>query len=177
MGCTSKRVRFLCLGATETGTKEKSITQIASLIIGMPPIIMLFQLPTSIDAAETSRPADAAEASFFAQGKVIGLVLTFFPSLFNTPPRRGGLQKYPQKRIFLEPRFAPSTSSAQMIGICLSAAMRSAGASLWRLTMPPFLPRMGDSFFRKERSKEHTESTGAILYAGRDWRPTRLRRR
>jgi len=65
------------------------------------------------------------------------------------------------------PRFAPSTSSAQIIGICLYAAMRSAGASLWRLTKPPFLPRMGDSFFREERSKEHTKSTEADFVRGR----------
>lgn len=66
------------------------------------------------------------------------------------------------------PRFAPSTSSAQIIGICLYAAMRSAGASLWRLTKPPpFLPRMGDSFFREERSKGRTKSTGADFVRGR----------
>ena len=47
------------------------------------------------------------------------------------------------------------------------AAMRSAGASLWRLTKPPFLPRMGDSFFREERSKGRTKSTGADFVRGR----------
>lgn len=45
--------------------------------------------------------------------------------------------------------------------------MRSAGASLWRLTKPPFLPRMGDSFFREERSKGRTKSTGADFVRGR----------
>ena len=49
----------------------------------------------------------------------------------------------------------------------LSAAMRSAGAPLWRLTKPPFLPRRGDSFFREERSKGRTKSTGADFVRGR----------
>lgn len=112
------------------------------------------------------RPADAAEACIFLREWFLVLVLSFFPSHFNIPPRRGGLQKSSLLRRFLEPRFAPSTSSAQIIGICLYAAMRSAGASLWRLTIPPFLPRMGDSFFREERSKEQTKSTGADSVCG-----------
>lgn len=112
------------------------------------------------------RPADAAEACNFLREWFLVLVLSFFPSHFNTPPRRGGFQKSSLLRRFLEPRFAPSTSLAQIIGICLYAAMRSAGASLWRLTIPPFLPRMGDSFFREERSKEQTKSTGADSVCG-----------
>lgn len=32
---------------------------------------------------------------------------------------------------------------------------------------PPFLPRMGDSFFREERSKGRTKSTGADFVRGR----------
>ena len=31
----------------------------------------------------------------------------------------------------------------------------------------PFLPQMGDSFFREERSKEHTKSTEADFVRGR----------
>ena len=76
--------------------------------------------------------------------------------------------------------------------------MRSAGASLWQLTKSPFLPQMGDSFFREERSKEQfnrllsrtpqhgvrdlgcafiASTSGPIRTAGGDLPPTRLCRR
>ena len=98
----------------------------------------------------------------------------FLPFTIQHPASAGRAPENSALRRFSVPRFAPSTSSAQIIGICLYAAMRSAGASLWRLTKPPFLPRMGDSFFREERSKGRTKS---ILSAGGYLPPTRLRRR
>lgn len=101
----------------------------------------------------------------------------FLPFTIQHPASAGRAPENSALRRFSVPRFAPSTSSAQIIGICLYAAMRSAGASLWRLTKPPFLPRMGDSFFREERSKGRTKSTGPILSAGGYLPPTRLRRR
>ena len=91
----------------------------------------------------------------------------FLPFTIQHPASAGRAPENSALRRFSVPRFAPSTSSAQIIGICLYAAMRSAGASLWRLTKPPFLPRMGDSFFREERSKEHTKSTEADFVRGR----------
>ena len=100
----------------------------------------------------------------------------FLPFTIQHPASAGRAPENSALRRFSVPRFAPSTSSAQIIGICLYAAMRSAGASLWRLTKPPFLPRMGDSFFREERSKGRTKSTGADFVRGY-LPPTRLRRR
>lgn len=91
----------------------------------------------------------------------------FLPFTIQHPASAGRAPENSALRRFSVPRFAPSTSSAQIIGICLYAAMRSAGASLWRLTKPPFLPRMGDSFFREERSKGRTKSTGADFVRGR----------
>lgn len=91
----------------------------------------------------------------------------FLPFTIQHPASAGRTPENFALRRFSVPRFAPSTSSAQIIGYCLYAAMRSAGASLWRLTKPPFLPRMGDSFFRKERSKGRTKSTGADFVRGR----------
>ena len=98
---------------------------------------------------------------------VNSFVFIFLPFTIQPPASAGRAPENSALRRFSVPRFAPSTSSAQIIGICLYAAMRSAGASLWRLTKPPFLPRMGDSFFREERSKEHTKSTEADFVRGR----------
>ena len=95
----------------------------------------------------------------------------FLPFTIQHPASAGRAPENSALRRFSVPRFAPSTSSAQIIGICLYAAMRSAGASLWRLTKPPFLPRMGDSFFREERSKGRTKSTGADFVRGRLFPP------
>ena len=100
-----------------------------------------------------------------ASTRVGGLI--FLPFTIQHPASAGRAPENSALRRFSVPRFAPSTSSAQIIGICLYAAMRSAGASLWRLTKPPFLPRMGDSFFREERSKGRTKSTGADFVRGR----------
>ena len=95
----------------------------------------------------------------------------FLPFTIQHPASAGRAPENSALRRFSVPRFAPSTSSAQIIGICLYAAMRSAGASLWRLTKPPFLPRMGDSFFPEERSKGRTKSTGADFVRGRLFPP------
>lgn len=112
--------------------------------------------------------ADAAEACFAIRIRSTVSVLSFFPSLFNTPPRRGGHRKTPLCGDFRCRDLRLRQARRKLLGICLYAAMRSAGASLWRLTKPPpFLPRMGDSFFRKERSKEHTKSTEADFVRGR----------
>lgn len=62
----------------------------------------------------------------------------FLPFTIQHPASAGRAPENSALRRFSVPRFAPSTSSAQIIGICLYAAMRSAGASLWRLTKPPF---------------------------------------
>ena len=96
MGCTSHRVRFLCLRDTKKPEPKKSHS----------PRFLGRQrrrpLPAQVLGAKPARPfgpglrrvsADAAEACFAPRIRRIASVLSFFPSLFNTPPRRGGHRK------------------------------------------------------------------------------------
>lgn len=55
--------------------------------------------------------------------------------------------------------------------------MRSAGASLWQLTKPPFSPKWGIPSFVKKEAKGGQNRRGPILSAGGYLPPTRLRRR
>lgn len=90
---------------------------------------------------------------FSRSGRVIGMVLCFFPSRINTPPRRGN------SKIFAMRRFWSHILRLDELGAnhrnLSYADRRSAGASLCRLTKTPLLPLIGGTFFRKERSKEH----------------------
>lgn len=101
----------------------------------------------------------------------------FLPFTIQHPASAGRAPENSALRRFSVPRFAPSTSSAQIIGICLYAAMRSAGASLWQLTKPPFSPKWGIPSFVKKEAKGGQNRRGPILSAGGYLPPTRLRRR
>lgn len=102
----------------------------------------------------------------------------FLPFTIQHPASAGRAPENSALRRFSVPRFAPSTSSAQIIGICLYAAMRSAGASLWRLTKPPpFSPEWGIPSFVKKEAKGGQNRREPILSAGGYLPPTRLRRR
>ena len=146
MGCTSNRVRFLCLGDTKKPEPKKS----HSLLL-FEQIVGLTYNPTQPHRTEShhhhSVQSFAADlrtqprriAQTFRIG--VGLGFWFLPFTIQHPASAGELPNLRNAEIWES--ICSSMNSSQTIGICLNAAIRSAGASLWQLTKPPFSPDGG----------------------------------
>lgn len=91
----------------------------------------------------------------------------FLPFTIQHPASAGRAPENSALRRFSVPRFAPSTrlgANYRYLSVRRHALRRSLALAADKA---PFLPRMGDSFFREERSKGRTKSTGADFVRGR----------
>ena len=141
MGCTSNRVRFLCLGDTKKPEPKKSHS------LDNPCAVRCHHSAQGFASDLRTQPR-----LFRRFGATIRLGFRLLPFTIQHPASAGN------SKIFAMRRFWSRNLRLDRLGVnhrYLSVRCHALRRSLaLAADKTPFLPRTGDSFFREERSKE-----------------------